>query len=58
MRLTDGNILPLCLLENILNKEYVLLDKVLPDINVNLKQFYIKNLWHRFVPASLDSLVH
>ena len=49
----DSNILPLYLLENMLNKEYISLDEVLEDINIDLKQFSIKNLWYGFVPTSL-----
>ena len=53
MSLMDSNILPLYLLENILNKEYISLDKVLEDINTNLEQFGIKNLWYGFAQTSL-----
>jgi hypothetical protein len=38
-----------------LNKEYVLLDKIPTDMNVDLEQFGIKNLWYGFVLASLDN---
>jgi hypothetical protein len=37
MLLTDSDIFPLCMLENMLNKECIVLDEVPSDINLELK---------------------
>ena len=50
----DRDIFSLCILENILNLENIILEGVPSKINLDLEQFGLKNLWHRFAPTSLS----